>query len=344
MLYHLRIKQIIQETANTKSFVLESEDGRSLKYRAGQFLTFVFTHYNGDEDRRSYSLSSSPALNEPLTITVKRVANGEYSRKLVDEMRVGDELQTIGASGFFTLPDDIDKKEQLVFFAAGGGIAPIYSLIKTVLHKYHTVSVLLIYSNTSPDTTIFYNELKQLQNKFPATFKIEFLFSNSPDLLKARLGFSVLELLLKQHITVPLNNALYYLCGPYEYMQMITIKLRSEGVDNDNIKKEIFEIILPTVKPQPPNTDAHNVMLILNENEYPLNVQYPTTILRAAKQMNIPVPYSFESGQCGTCAATCLQGKVWMWHNEVLLDDEITKGRVLTCTGYAIEDNVVLKF
>ena len=114
----LKVVDIIAETADTKSFVLKCIDGQ-IDYKAGQFLTFVFRKRTGDEARRSYSISSSPELNEPLTITVKRIANGEYSRYLNDQLSTGDEIQTIGASGFFILPENATRFSKIVFMAAG---------------------------------------------------------------------------------------------------------------------------------------------------------------------------------------------------------------------------------
>lgn len=340
----VRIKKIIQETFNTKSFVLETLDGTPLPYKAGQFLTFVFKHITGEEVRRSYSLSSSPALDEPAAITVKRIDNGEYSRKLIDAAKVGDTLQTIGASGFFTLPLETNTYKQIIFIAAGSGISPIYSLIKTVLHTQPDMHIGLLYSNTKQDTTIFYKELNKLQQEFSERFKIEFLFSTSADLLRARLSFGLLEILLKEYAIDSLKNILFYVCGPYDYMRMISIKLQSEGVQQENIKREIFNIEAPKKRPQPSDKEPHVVTIQLGEETYKFPVRYPTTILQAAKKLNIPIPYSCESGQCGTCAGTCVKGKVWMWHNDVLLDDEIERGRVLTCTGYPVNGDVTVKY
>ncbi len=340
----LRIKQIIPEATDACTFILEAANGKAINYIPGQFLTFIFQKRNGDEARRNYSISSSPALGEPLQITVKRIPNGEYSRWLIDKAQEGDELITIGASGFFTLPENITEYQQLVFFAAGSGITPIYSIIKTVLHDHPSINLLLIYSNTSPANAIFYRQLKDLQDRFAKRFKIEFLFSSEKGVLHKRLGIYVLEKFLQQYITGSPDKQLFYLCGPFEYMRMITIVLRNNGTAAYNIRKEIFNIEKPARKAEPPDKEVHRVRLILGENEYQFDTQYPQTILQAAKAFKIPVPYSCESGQCGTCAATCTIGKVWMWHNEVLMDDEITAGRVLTCTGYPIGGDVELNF
>ena len=188
----LKVVDIISETADTKSFVLESTDGK-IEYKAGQFLTLVFTRSNGEQARRSYSISSSPELDEPLTITVKRIVNGEYSRFLNDRVKVGHLLQTIGASGFFILPENPEQFKRIIFMAAGSGITPVYALIKTILHLHPSIHVLLIYSNTSRQNSIFVNQL-QLLTKYANKLSIEFLFSRAPDAIRSRLTPESLEM------------------------------------------------------------------------------------------------------------------------------------------------------
>ena len=111
------ITSVKQEKAGVKTFTL-AETGPVIPYTAGQFITFVFNHHH-KEERRSFSISSSPTLNEPLAITVKRVDNGAYSRLLIDKIKEGDILYTTGASGLFTIAEDITIYKQVFFFAAG---------------------------------------------------------------------------------------------------------------------------------------------------------------------------------------------------------------------------------
>src|SRR5437764_6277597 len=133
----LRIKEIREEVKDFKTIVFE--EGHGLSYKAGQYLTLV--RFEGSEElRRSYSITSSPELNEPLSIGVKRVENGAFSRILVDRAKAGDEILTTGSGGFFVLPDDVASYRQVFFFAAGSGITPIYSLIKTALHSQTKLS------------------------------------------------------------------------------------------------------------------------------------------------------------------------------------------------------------
>jgi ring-1,2-phenylacetyl-CoA epoxidase subunit PaaE len=339
----LKVGQIRNDTVNTKSFILSQLDGKPIRYKAGQFLTLIFKK-GILEERRSYSISSTPDLHEPLTITVKRIDNGEFSRYLFDLVQENDILLTIGASGYFTLPEILTPHHQLFFFAAGSGITPILPLIKSVLYHGPDVSVTLLYSNRSEGETIFLHELRHLIEKFPDRFNVEFLFSASKNLLKARLT----KILIVQYVKEKVHrkeDAFFYLCGPFKYMQMATIALLTEGIPPENIRKENFSTEKPVVKELPPDVLAHSVEVSYEGKKYKFEVQYPLTILQSAKQKGILLPFSCEAGKCGTCSATCVQGKVWHSYNEVLMDRELENGRILTCTGYPYgKDDVRIVF
>jgi ring-1,2-phenylacetyl-CoA epoxidase subunit PaaE len=335
----LIVTDIKQEAENVKSFTLQAADGAALNYEAGQFLTFVFNSGH-KEERRSYSFSSAPALNEAPAITLKRVPNGLFSRQLIDHTNAGDVFTVINPSGFFTLPEDIAGYRQLFFFAAGIGITPVFSLLKTVLHTQPHVSAVLFYSNRSVADTVFYNELEALQQQFGERLHIVYLFSTAKNLFRARLGKGLVPVLLDEYATVPVSQQLYYLCGPFEYMRMVVLALEERGIPAAQVKKENFVTTTPRPRLMPPDTDAHKVHIQLGSTAYTLDTQYPQTILQAAKKQGIALPYSCEAGQCGTCVATCTSGKVWMSYNEVLTDAEIAKGRILTCTGFPVNGDV----
>jgi ring-1,2-phenylacetyl-CoA epoxidase subunit PaaE len=339
----IKIKKIVSETKDCKTFVLETIDGTPILYKAGQFLTFIFDTPFG-EQRRNYSFSSSPDWDEPVSITIKRITNGVFSRQLVDHTRKDDQFITIGASGFFTLPAGMKKYDQLFLMAAGSGITPVFSLLKTVLKKIPHTQVVLIYSNRSLSDTIFLKELRQLEQQYLHRLKIEWLFSNIFDRTKARLGNWLLGELIKKYAVVPLNSCLFYLCGPLDYMRVITITLLSAGANPANIRKEEFVITEPRVSLQPPDTQTRQVTIILDNKQHRFNSTFPQTILRAANEANIELPYSCQIGRCGACAAVCKQGNVWMKYNEVLTDDDLRRARVLTCTGYPVYGDVVLNF
>lgn len=337
------ITAIREETPGVKTFTITAEDGNPIPYTAGQFITLVFTHH-GREERRSFSISSSPALNEPLSFTVKRIDNGAYSRLLTDRLAIGDKLYTTGTAGLFILPADMDGYDQVFFFAAGIGITPIWSLIRTLLHTEHQKKAMLIYSNRVKEEAVFYNEIQSLSDEYAGRFKVEFLYSTSFDLTRARLNKSLVPLLLKEYALVPMQNMLFYICGPFDYMRMVIYALEEQGIHNEQIRKENFNTNnRQIIKAEPPDKAVHTATIKFNGKEYIVPVQYPETILQAARKHGLSLPYSCEVGRCGSCAAICTKGKVWLSYNEVLMDTDLKHGSILTCVGHPINGDVTIE-
>ena len=337
----IRIKGIKEEVKDFKVFVFEN--GHGIQYQSGQYVTLL-KQQNGTEVRRSYSITSAAALHEPLSIGVKRVANGFFSRQLIDHAKEGDDLETIGSGGLFTLPDDIKNYQQLFFFGAGSGITPIYSLIKTTLYSLPHLSVILIYSNASEDKAVFFTELKKLQQFFPHRFYIEWLFSNSPDLSRARLHRNLVVELVSSLKIADSRSILFYICGPESYMRLCIYTLQEHGVDPGHIKKENFVIhTVPKINVSPPDKKDRVVEIRRGKTTYHVVVSYPDSILKAAKKQGITLPYSCETGRCGNCVAKCTYGTVWHSYNEVLTERELKNGLVLTCVGHPVDGNVALE-
>ncbi|WP_187260827.1 ferredoxin--NADP reductase [Pontibacter beigongshangensis] len=337
----LRIAAITEEIKDFKTFEFDQES--KLRYKAGQYLTFVH-RFQGEEVRRSYSIISSPALQEPLAIGVKRIENGYFSRQLVDHARPGDVVLTTGAAGFFTLPDDMTPFKQVFLLAAGSGITPVLSILKTVLAAHPAVQVVLIYSNSSAQKTAFRDYLLQLKEQYRERLQLELLYSNSENLLRARLHRELLHLFLQQYAAAPLTQTLFYVCGPLNYMRMCQYTLRQAKVPLSNIRKESFNIDKSPPPPvRPPDMAAHTVKLWYRNEPYLLRVQYPDSILKVARKAGLKVPYSCETGRCGNCVARCRSGKVWMSYNEVLTEKELDAGLILTCTGYPIGGDAELE-
>ena len=335
------IEQIHEEIEGFKTFTFKKDHG--IEYKAGQYITFVKKTLQ-EETRRSYSIVSSPLLKEHLTIGVKRIENGIFSRELIDHAKVGDELLTTGAGGLFVLPDDLSNIQQLFFLAAGSGITPIYSLLKTVLHFHRHIHVVLIYSNPSQSKTIFYSRLNELKREFDERFHLQFLFSNSMNLSLARLNRELLAQLTRTHSVSSFDQTLFYLCGPEAYMRMCTYTLQEEKVPRENIRKEDFAIHSKRIpKNMPPDKASHFVTIQYDNENYRLKVDYPDSILQAAKKQNINLPYSCEAGRCGNCSAKCIEGKVWLSYNEVLTEKDLQNGLTLTCVGHPLGGDVLLK-
>lgn len=342
ILHQLKVVEIIEETENAKTFLLQPLEEWQPVYKAGQYLTLVFFS-NGTEKRRSYSLTSNP--NEKLlSITVKRVVNGEFSRYLLDHTKIGSTLETIGIGGFFHFPEKLPAQtQQLFFLAAGSGITPVFALINEALQKFSDAEIILLYSNRNDKDVIFYKQLMQLQAQYSTRFRIEWLFSNSMNTYTGRLSNYLLNILLSKYVKEP-QRTLFYLCGPFDYMLMINITLLAYGAKAEYIFREQFSTLPRIAKPVPPDTNQHTATLHIANNVYSISVQYPDTILAAAKKKNIMLPYSCEAGRCGSCVATCTLGKVWMAYNEVLLDDEIAKGKILVCQSYPVGGDIEIQY
>jgi ring-1,2-phenylacetyl-CoA epoxidase subunit PaaE len=275
---------------------------------------------------------------------VKRIENGLFSRLLIDDAVEGDELITIGAGGLFVLPDDINNYKQVFFFAAGSGITPIYSLIKTLLFVHEQIDVVLIYSNASESKTVFLDELKMLEEKSSKRFHIKFLFSNIVHLSKARLHRKLLEEFLDELSVAEYEQALFYICGPESYMRLCTYTLQENDVPKANIKREDF--VINSIRKRdasPPDKSTHSATVTLNNQTIEFAVHYPDSILQAAKKANIVLPYSCEAGRCASCIAKCIEGKVWHSYNEVLTEKDIQHGLVLTCVGHPVDGDVKLE-
>src|SRR6218665_2243565 len=335
----LKLLQVIEETEHARTFILEPIDGWQPHYKAGQFITLVF-HTPHGEKRRSYSFTSSPELGEPMSITVKKVENGEFSRPLVYAAKPGDIFYSSGIAGVFTLPEE-QSPELFCFLAAGSGIAPCYALIKTILAKGSS-QVVLFYSNSSARHAIFYEQLQQLQANYPERLKIRFLFSDHADIYYKRLSKWLLDQLLDMYVPRG-SRTLFYLCGPFDYMQAAEITLRMHA-DKEHIIKESFSSLPRLVLPEPPDKDRHHVTIHIGRHTHELEVQYPKSILKTAIEKGIELPYSCESGRCSSCIATCTKGRVWLAYNEVLVDRELEKGRILTCQGFPVGGDAEITF
>jgi ring-1,2-phenylacetyl-CoA epoxidase subunit PaaE len=334
------VKNIVRETEDAFTYVLENTEGTSVSYRVGQFLTFIFKFMNR-EVRRSFSLVSSPFIDPDLAVTIKRLENGELSRFLIDHLKTGDVIRSLYPSGRFTIDTDPQNNSTYFFIAAGSGITPIYSLVKTVLQKEPLSRIILLYSNTSEQTTIFYEQLKILAEKFPAQLKCVFLFSQQGQ----RLSNLSLENFINENLHAEKKSTEFYICGPSAYMRMVILTLTYMGF-RKNIHKENFisEQTYQVENFVPRNTSSHLIHIFYHDKNFEIIVPPFKTILDAALEQKIPLPYSCKTGLCSTCAAICKKGKVEMTNNEVLTEKDLKEGWVLTCTGFPLENGTEITF
>lgn len=330
------ITKMIAETSDASTFVLQPADGLPISYHAGQFLTLIFNR-NGREVRRSYSFSSTPGVDERISITVKRVHNGEISRLLLDYYKTGDRLTTIEPAGMFVLPADLDQEQTVFLIAAGSGITPVFSLLKQLLYQTRILNIVLLYQNHAADDTIFRGALGELSEQCSDRLKwLDFIsISNTAH---KKLTNDYLELLIQQNLSRQAVNPLFYICGPASFMRMCQYTIRIMGFGESQIRKEYFVIDAPPAPPLIKDVQNREVVLHTGGEIIRYQTQYPSSILQSALDNNIALPYSCKGGRCSACAARCVKGEVIMSMNDVLTDEDIASGLVLTCVGYAVTD------
>ena len=338
VLQQFTVTSVKQEVNEIISVTLQSLSGKYPAYKAGQFLTLVFT-VNGKELRRSYSVYSSPVVDEPLCIAVKLVENGEISRFLHHQLKAGDLVEVAEPNGLFFYEPQLEKARTVFLFAAGVGITPLFSILKTALVAEQQSKIVLVYSNRSAEDTLFLRELSSWQKDYPERFTLITLFSNSQNLRRARLNGFLIQELVAQYLEFNKKDALFYTCGPVDYMDVCRISILGAGYLPEQVKRETFVLLEDeideddaTVKVVDKNT--YSVNLVFQGQTHHLQVPYQKSILDVALANKIKIPYSCSGGVCSTCVATCTSGGVRMDYNEVLTDEEIADGRVLICTGH----------
>lgn len=342
-LLHFRIVSIEQETAEARIYELSEVNGRLAHFKPGQFLTFIIDT-GKQEVRRSYSILSLPG--EALQVLVKKVDNGLISRYILANWKEGDIVTTLLPAGRFTVKPQHIISRDIFCFAAGSGIAPILPQIRRLVMEEPQSAIHLIYSNTNEKSALFLPDLEEMQVRYPE-FRLIELFSDPVERLKerARLSNLLTQDLVTRHLKYDKKDAVFLICGPFTYMRMLGITLISMHFRKENLYKENF---LPEIMRSGyishPVYPARTVEIQLKGKKYPVLVRSGQDILSAALQNGLRPPYSCQGGVCGNCAALCKEGKVEMSINEVLTNEDLKQGWVLTCTGYPAKEDTVIVF
>jgi 3-ketosteroid 9alpha-monooxygenase subunit B len=336
--YHsLRVKAIVEETDDTKSFVVdvpvELED--MFQYRPGQFCTFR-VHVGEAELMRCYSMSSTPATDADLAVTVKRVVGGAVSNWLNDNVTVGDHLDVTKPAGVFC-PRDRDVP--VVAFCGGSGVTPVYSILKHVLATTQR-SVKLLYANRNPGSVIFDRELQDLHTEYRERFQLRHHFDSEGGYLD--------KAAVADFVAGPLD-ADYYICGPTPFMDLVETTLHDAGVDPADIAIERFLAAPTHDEPEPApgasEDDATETLtLVLRRKSHTVAYQPGDTILETARRNNLQAPYSCEAGNCATCMAFLRDGAATMRVNNALTPAEVEEGWILTCQSIPVGRSVTVEY
>jgi ring-1,2-phenylacetyl-CoA epoxidase subunit PaaE len=356
--YPISIKQIVQETADAKTFVFDIPSAlkSEFEYAAGQYLTFE-AEINGENVRRSYSLCTYAGVDMDPAVTIKRVEGGKMSNFFNSSLQVGDTVQVMPPLGNFTLVPDANRKQHYVLFGGGSGITPVLGIAKAVLKDEPESKVTLVYANRDPESVIFKEALKSMEAAHGSRFNVLLSYDKAPFTwfgLKGQLSEDKVQNIVKTKVGGPFDTYLYYICGPSPMMDVIKKGLTSVGVSKDNINIEYFTA--PTASAEAENvavgsdasSEAFNgtseITMKVYGKTHTITVDGNTTILNAAMKEGIDPPYSCTVGVCTTCRAKVHSGLVHMLEREGLSDKEISDGFVLTCQSVPRSSKITLSY
>ena len=345
--YPLTIKDIQRETADCVSIAFDVPESLSseFKFTQGQYLT-LRTFINGEDVRRSYSICTSPGENE-LRVAVKQVENGLFSTFANQTLRKQDVLDVMPPMGHFYSNLSADNQKKYVFIAAGSGITPIISNMKTVLETEPRSLCTLIYGNQKVKTIIFKEALEALKNQHIGRVQIFNMLSREhteSDLMNGRITASKLEKLFR-HIPTLEKGDEYFICGPNEMIESARTALKEKGIAEDKIHFEMFNVPAQTSTKEI-ITDAVESMATITMDGLTLTVpvHLGQTVLEAAQEFGMDMPYACKGGVCCTCRAKLQEGKVEMTANYALTKEEVQQGFILTCQAIPKTDSITIDF
>jgi ring-1,2-phenylacetyl-CoA epoxidase subunit PaaE len=359
----LHVVELTHETPDAVTIHLELPTRQPIASQPGQFLTLILPcGPGGKKERRAYSLSSTPHEAPRLSITVKRVPGGLVSNYLLDTVRVGQQIEAMAPLGNFTVKPSPNSARSLVLVGAGSGITPLMSILKAVLREEPQSHVLLVYGNRNEESVIFREQLASLEQQSGERLQVEHVYSQPQNPAscqhKGRLNRTMLLRILEQRHQFPVEQADYYLCGPDGLMQEARSALELLGVPTARIYRESFVAAAESIEAAVAQPNGHGdvssadddgkivtrtVTINYEGSEYELVVEPNQTILEAALDQDIDLPYSCQAGLCTACRGKCLSGKVHLDEREGLSDSEMKQGYVLTCVGHPLTADVVIE-
>ena len=346
----LIIKEIKTETADCVSiaFNIPTQLKEKFNYTQGQNIA-VRIFINNEEVRRSYSLCSSPLEND-FRIAVKKVDDGLFSTYANTQLKAGDTLEVMPAVGKFFTPLQSSNKKNYVAFAAGSGITPILSIIKTTLQTEPESNFTLVYGNKNVASIIFKETIEALKNKYISRFNVVYILSKErteSELNFGRIDTQKCEILFKKLIAI--NAHEFFICGPEAMIFSVKEFLEKKGVEKNKIHFELFNTSNTTAPTKHitvnTNTPASNITIKVDGRSFDFKIPFNTaTILDAALQQGADLPYACKGGMCCTCKAKLLEGKVNMNVCYGLEEEEIKQGYILTCQSHPTTDKVVVDY
>jgi len=361
---NLKVSKITQETNDAVSVTFDiAEAAEKFQFKHGQYLTLKF-EINGKEERRAYSMSSSP-LENGITVTVKKVEGGKISTHICNNLKEGDTVAVMEPQGRFTIALNPDVNRTFYLFGAGSGITPLMSIAKTILEKEPLSTVFLLYGNRNEDCIIFKSEFDAMQRKYDGQFMVSHILSQ-PKVEKSgglggffkkskitwegevgRIDKTSISKFLEKNPSRS-REAHYFICGPGQMIDNVESTLLGMGTDKKHIHSERFtaaDSSETTAATTAPNTGgAAKLIVHLDGEKIETEVKKGKTILDTLLDLKYEPPYSCCSGSCSTCMAKVVKGKVEMEACYALDEDEVADGFILTCQSHPTTAEVEIDF
>ncbi len=344
----------LTEDAIEVVFEIPDELADDFSYLPGQYVA-LRTTIEEEELRRSYSICSAQTAGE-LRIAIKKDFGGIFSTWAVESLTAGMQMNVMIPQGTFTTTIDLADQKHYVAIAAGSGITPIMALARSVLAKSPGSRFTLVYANRTAQDVMFLEELADLKDRYPARFSLNHVLSRearSAAVFSGRLDHEKLQILLTELIR-PSQVDEWFLCGPFELVQLCRDTLKAAGVPQTEINFELFTTGHPgTVEGsrgrrvvEDPGGANQRITFTLDGRTAlvttPVNAR--ETVLNAALRVRPDVPFACAGGVCGTCRAKLIDGEVTMDENWALEPDEVEAGYILTCQSHPVSDAVTVDY
>ncbi len=346
--YPLTINAVRRETreALVVKFDVPADLRERFSFTQGQFLNLK-VNLDGEEVRRSYSICSAPGDNE-LRIAIKRVADGRFSAWAHIALVPGATIEVAPPGGRFNVPLAAENVQHYLGVAAGSGITPLLSIIKTTLAVEPQSRFTLLYGNRSSSSVMFRDELQDLKDRYLGRFALLFVMSREQqdvEIFHGRIDEAKCDALFASWIDVS-HVAVAFICGPEELTKAATASLRAHGMQPEQIKTELFAAGPRSARRfEPRAQDASagecTAYAILDGQRRTFAIERgKETVLDAGLRQGLDLPYSCKGGVCSTCRVVLVEGEVDMDVHYALEDYEIARGFVLMCQSYPVSDTL----
>ncbi|WP_313033805.1 1,2-phenylacetyl-CoA epoxidase subunit PaaE [Massilia alkalitolerans] len=350
--YPLTVAKVKQETrdAIAVTFDVPAELKPQFAYQQGQHLT-LRAMIDGEDVRRSYSICSA-VQDEQLRVAIKRVSGGQFSSWANEHLKPGATLEVMPPMGHFNVPLDPQSERHYLAFAAGSGITPILSIVKTTLQAEPKSRFTIVYGNRASSSVIFRDELTDLKDTYMDRLKLVYVMSREQqdiELFNGRITEAKCGLFLKHWIAID-DIDVAFICGPEDMMHGVSRSLQAAGLAKEKIRIELFAASIPKHEHKPRRIEAGaqhqtEVTVIMDGNAASFTMDKDKeSLLDAGLRAGIDMRYSCKGGVCSTCRCKVLDGQVEMDVNYALEDYEVARGFVLSCQSFPITDKVVVDF